>query len=145
MAGDVKSEQKTAKTRIVVVDDSVGMRTVTKSLLEKAGYEVETAGDGFEALSRIVEFHPQLILIDVMIPRVNGYQVCAVIKQNPMFKDIPIILLGARDSLYDRVRGRMVGASQYLLKPFSRDELLEVIGSYVDLESRDIITAKQAV
>lgn len=145
MAGDVKSEQKTAKTRIVVVDDSVGMCTVTKSLLEKAGYEVETAGDGFEALSRIVEFHPQLILIDVNIPRVNGYQVCAVIKQNPMFKDIPVILLGARDSLYDRVRGRMVGASQYLLKPFSRDELLEVIGSYVDLESRDIITAKQAV
>jgi len=145
MVGDVKTEQRAAKIRIVVVDDSVGMRTVTKSLLEKAGYEVETAGDGFEALSRVIEFRPHLIFIDVMIPRVNGYQACAVIKQNPMFKDIPVILLGARDSLYDRVRGRMVGASQYLLKPFSRDELLEVIGRYVDGESRDIITTKQAV
>jgi len=130
--------------RVVVVDDSLGIQSVTKSLLEKAGCEVEIAGNGFEALSRIIDFHPQLIFIDVAIPRVNGYQVCAVIKQNPMFKDTPVILLGAKDSLYDRVRGRMVGASQYLLKPFTRDELLEVIGRFLDKDSQDIIADKIA-
>lgn len=130
--------------RIIVVDDSVGIQRVTRSLLETAGYEVEIATDGFEALSRIVEFRPHMILIDVTIPRINGYQVCAVIKQNPMFADIPIILLGTKDRLYDRVRGRVVGANQYLLKPFSRDELLEVIERHVGDKSREIITDKIA-
>jgi len=129
---------------IVVVDDNVGIQCVTRSLLEKAGYRVEIATDGFEALSRIVECHPRLILIDVTIPRINGYQICAVIKQNPMFKDIPVILLGAKDRLYDRVRGRVVGASQYLLKPFSRDELLEVIDHYLGDKQQDVITDKIA-
>ena len=130
--------------RIVVVDDSIGIQCVTRSLLEKAGCEVEIASDGFEALSRIIEFHPHLIFIDVTLPRVNGYQACAVIKQNPMFKDTPVILLGAKDSLYDRVRGRMVGASQYLLKPFTRDELLDVVERYLGGKSRDMITDKIA-
>lgn len=142
--GVLKDEQGAGKPKIVVVDDSVGIQCVTKALLEKAGCEVETASDGFEALSRIVEFQPQLVFIDVMIPRVNGYQLCAVIKQNPAFINVPVILLGAKDSHYDRVRGRMVGASQYLLKPFARDELLDVIKRYLDTESQDIISAKIA-
>jgi len=142
--GVLKDGQGSGKIRIVVVDDSAGMRCIARSLLEKAGCEVETAGDGFESLSRIMEFRPQLIFIDVMIPRVNGYQACAVIKQHPLFKDTPVILLGAKDNLYDRVRGRMVGASQYLLKPFTRDELLDVIGRYLGKESQDIITDKIA-
>lgn len=144
MTGVAENKPEAEKARIVVVDDSVGMRSVTKSLLEKAGYEVETAGDGFEALSRIVEFRPQLVFIDAVIPRVNGYQSCAVIKQNPMFRDIPVILSGARDSLHDRVRARMVGASHYLLKPYTRDELLEVIGLYLGRGSRDIIAVQTA-
>lgn len=136
--------KKARGIRIVVVDDNVGIQCVTRSLLEKVGCEVEIASDGFEALSRIIEFHPHLIFIDVTLPRVNGYQACAVIKQNPMFKDTPVILLGAKDSLYARVRGRMVGASQYLLKPFTRDELLDVIGRYLDDDSQDIIADKIA-
>lgn len=140
----VTSEHETGKTRVVVVDDSVGMQCVTKSLLEKAGCEVITAGDGFEALSAIIEFRPQLIFIDVMIPRINGYQICAVVKQNPMFRDIPVILLGAKDRLYDRVRGRVVGASQYLLKPFTRDELLDVVERYLGKKGRDLVTDKIA-
>ncbi len=128
----------------MVVDDNLGMQCVTRSLLQKAGYEVATTGDGFAALAHIVEFRPQLILLDVKIPRINGYQVCAVIKQNPLFKETPVILLGAKDREYDRVRGRVVGASHYILKPFTRDELLEVISRYLDEGAQDIVSDKMA-
>jgi twitching motility two-component system response regulator PilG len=113
--------------KVMVIDDSKTIRRTAETLLSKAGCEVLTATDGFEALSIIADSHPDLIFVDIMMPRLDGYQTCALIKHNELYRDIPVIMLSSKDGLFDRARGRIVGSEQYLTKPFTRDELLGAI------------------
>jgi twitching motility two-component system response regulator PilG len=113
--------------KIMVIDDSKTIRRTAESLLKKAGCEVITAEDGFEALAMIAEKRPDLIFVDIMMPRLDGYQTCALIKHNDVFKGTPVIMLSSKDGLFDRARGRIVGSEQYLTKPFTREELLDAI------------------
>ena len=115
----------------MVIDDSKTIRRTAESLLRKAGCEVITATDGFEALSLVADEHPDLIFIDIMMPRLDGYQTCALIKNNKAYSDIPIVMLSSKDGLFDRAKGRLVGSDQYLTKPFCRDELLQAIRKHL--------------
>ena len=114
----------------MVIDDSKTIRRTAETLLKKAGCEVITATDGFEALSVIADSHPDIIFVDIMMPRLDGYQTCALIKNNKDFKQTPVIMLSSKDSLFDRARGRVVGSDQYLTKPFTKDELLGAIREF---------------
>jgi twitching motility two-component system response regulator PilG len=113
--------------KVMVIDDSKTIRRTAESLLKKEGCEVLTATDGFEALAVIADSHPQVIFVDIMMPRLDGYQTCALIKNNSEFKNTPVIMLSSKDGLFDRARGRIVGSEQYLTKPFTKDELLAAI------------------
>jgi twitching motility two-component system response regulator PilG len=113
--------------KVMVIDDSKTIRRTAESLLRKAGCEVLTATDGFEALAKIVDDEPDVIFVDIMMPRLDGYQTCALIKNNSEYRDTPVIMLSSKDGLFDRARGRIVGSEQYLTKPFTKDELLGAI------------------
>lgn len=117
--------------RVMVIDDSKTIRRTAETLLSKAGCDVVTATDGFEALAKIADHKPQIIFVDIMMPRLDGYQTCALIKHNNTFKNTPVIMLSSKDGLFDRARGRIVGSEQYLTKPFSKDELLGAIREFV--------------
>ena len=117
--------------KVMVIDDSKTIRRTAETLLKKAGYDVITANDGFESLSRIVDHEPDIIFVDIMMPRLDGYQTCALIKRHQLFRKTPVILLSSKDGLFDRARGRIVGSEQYLTKPFTRDELLGAIEQHV--------------
>ena len=117
--------------RVMVIDDSKTIRRTAETLLKKEGCEVVTATDGFEALAKISDQQPQIIFVDIMMPRLDGYQTCALIKNNQVFKQTPVIMLSSRDGLFDKARGRIVGSEQYLTKPFTRDELLGAIRRFV--------------
>lgn len=117
--------------RVMVIDDSKTIRRTAETLLKKEGCNVVTATDGFEALSKIADHQPQVVFVDIMMPRLDGYQTCALIKNNQMFKGIPVIMLSSKDGLFDKARGRIVGSDEYLTKPFTRDELLSAIRKYV--------------
>ncbi len=117
--------------KVMVIDDSKTIRRTAEKLLTNAGCEVITAVDGFEALSKIMDTKPDLVFVDIMMPRLDGYQTCALIKNNEAYKHVPVIMLSSKDGLFDRARGRIVGSDQYLTKPFTRDELLEVIQKHV--------------
>jgi len=116
--------------KIMVVDDSKTIRRTAETLLKKAGCEVLTAEDGFDALAKIVDNRPDIIFIDIMMPRLNGYQACALIKSNQDFKSTPVIMLSSKDGLFDRAKGKVVGSDQYLTKPFSKEELLGAIRNH---------------
>jgi twitching motility two-component system response regulator PilG len=116
--------------KVMVIDDSKTIRRTAESLLKKAGCEVFTATDGFEALALIADNQPDVIFVDIMMPRLDGYQTCALIKHNPAFRDTPVIMLSSKDGLFDRARGRIVGSEQYLTKPFTKEELLGVVRQY---------------
>jgi twitching motility two-component system response regulator PilG len=115
----------------MVVDDSKTIRRTAEALLQKAGATVSMANDGFEALALIAENEPQLVFVDIMMPRLDGYQTCALIKSNPRFAKMPVVMLSSKDGLFDRARGRIVGCDAYLTKPFSRDELLEAVRTHL--------------
>jgi len=117
--------------KVMVIDDSKTIRRTAETLLKKAGCDVITAVDGFEALSRITDSHPDIIFVDVMMPRLDGYQTCALIKHNQIFKKTPVVMLSSKDGLFDKARGRIVGSEQYLTKPFTKDELLSAIRTHV--------------
>ena len=117
--------------KVMVIDDSKTIRRTAESLLKKAGCEVLTAVDGFDALSIIADHQPNVIFVDIMMPRLDGYQTCALIKNNSLFKKTPVIMLSSKDGLFDRARGRIVGSEQYLTKPFTKDELLGAIRPYM--------------
>jgi twitching motility two-component system response regulator PilG len=112
---------------VMVVDDSKTIRRTAETLLRKAGCEVITAEDGFEALSKVNQHRPDLIFLDIMMPRLNGYQTCALIKNNTAFKQTPVVMLSSKDGLFDRARAQIAGCDQYLTKPFTREELLDAI------------------
>ncbi len=120
--------------RVLVIDDSKTIRRTAENLLSKAGYEVETAGDGFEALGKIMEFRPNLVFVDIMMPRLDGYHTCALIKGNPSLRDIPVVMLSSKDGLFDRAKGRLVGAELYLSKPFTGDDLLDAVKRHLGLD-----------
>jgi twitching motility two-component system response regulator PilG len=117
--------------KVVVIDDSKVIRRTAETLLKKAGCSVITATDGFESLSKVMEHQPNIIFVDIMMPRLDGYQTCALIKNNPNFKKIPVVMLSSKDGLFERARGRIVGAEHYMTKPFTREELLNTIKAYV--------------
>ena len=113
--------------KVMIIDDSATIRRSAETMLSKEGCSVETAVDGFEALAKIAHMKPQLIFVDIMMPRLDGYQTCAIIKNNDNFKATPVIMLTSKDGLFDKARGRVVGSDQYLTKPFTRDELLSAV------------------
>jgi twitching motility two-component system response regulator PilG len=118
--------------KILVVDDSKTIRRTAETLLSKEGCQVFTAIDGFDALSKIADHQPDLIFVDIMMPRLDGYQTCSLIKHNKVFKETPVIMLSSKDGLFDRARGRIVGSEQYLTKPFTKDELLGAISNQIN-------------
>jgi len=134
--GAVSAEEATdislAGIKVMVIDDSKTIRRTAETLLKKAGCDVVTATDGFEALAKITDQNPDVIFIDIMMPRLDGYQTCALIKNNHIYKNTPVILLTSKDGLFDRARGRIVGSDQYLTKPFTKDELLGAITNHVN-------------
>jgi twitching motility two-component system response regulator PilG len=133
VSGNSAANPKTnlAGLKILVIDDSKTIRRTAETLLAKEGCEVFTAVDGFDALSKIADHRPDIIFVDIMMPRLDGYQTCSLIKHNRVFKDTPVIMLSSKDGLFDRARGRLVGSEQYLTKPFTKDELLGAIHSHV--------------
>lgn len=116
---------------VMIVDDSKTIRRTAETLLTKAGARVTMANDGFEALAMIAEKEPQLVFVDIMMPRLDGYQTCALIKSNARFASTPVVMLSSKDGLFDRARGRIVGCDDYLTKPFSRDELLGAVRKHL--------------
>ena len=117
--------------KVMVIDDSKTIRRTAETLLKNVGCEVITAIDGFDALAKIVDHHPHIIFVDIMMPRLDGYQTCALIKNNRALKMTPVIMLSSKDGLFDKAKGRIVGSDQFLTKPFSRDELLSAIKAHV--------------
>ena len=115
----------------MVIDDSQTIRRTAETLLAREGYAVITASDGYEALGKIVDHQPALIFIDIMMPRLDGYQVCSLIKGNPKFAGTPVVMLSSKDGVFDRARGRIVGSDKYLTKPFTKDKILTAVKTYL--------------
>ena len=122
------------KRKVMVIDDSKTIRRTAETLLQKVGCTVVTATDGFDALAKIADTRPDIIFVDIMMPRLDGYQTCALIKNNSEFKSTPVIMLSSKDGLFDKAKGRIVGSDQYLTKPFSKGELLGAIEAHVKVE-----------
>ena len=117
--------------KVVLIDDSNTIRRSGEIFLSQAGCQVVLAEDGFEGLSRVVDTRPDLVFVDIMMPRLDGYQTCALIKNNPEFKSTPVVMLTSKDSLFDRARGQLVGSDQYLTKPFSKKSLIDAVVAQV--------------
>ncbi len=117
--------------KVMIIDDSKTIRRTAGTLLQKVGCEVTTAVDGFEALAKVVDSNPDIIFCDIMMPRLDGYQTCALVKNNPAYANTPFIMLSSKDGLFDKARGRVVGADEYLTKPFSKDELFNAVKQYI--------------
>jgi len=115
---------------VVLIDDSNTIRRSGEIFLARAGGKVVLAEDGFDGLSKVVDCKPDIIFVDVMMPRLDGYQTCALIKSHPQFKKTPVVMLTSKDSLFDRARGKLVGADLYLIKPFSKDTLIDAVISH---------------
>ena len=116
--------------KVMVIDDSNTIRRSAEIFLAQAGYQVLLAEDGFDALAKIADHHPDIIFVDIMMPRLDGYQTCALIKKNPRFSSTPVIMLSSKDGLFDRARGRMVGSNEYLTKPFTKDSLIKAVAAH---------------
>jgi twitching motility two-component system response regulator PilG len=121
---------KSSGLRILVVDDSATIRRSAESMLAGEGHEVVTAENGFDALSKVARHNPDLIFVDIMMPRLDGYQTCAIIKNNSQYRATPVIMLTSKDGLFDQARGRVVGSDLYLTKPFTKDELLAAVAQH---------------
>lgn len=123
--------------KVMVIDDSNTIRKTTEAILSREGFEVLTAADGFEAMSMITDNRPDIIFVDIMMPRLDGYQTCSLIKNNRHFKNTPVVMLSSKDGLFDRARGRIAGSDQHINKPFSKEELIGAIHEHVkSVESR---------
>ena len=120
-----------AGVKVLVIDDSNTIRRSAEIFLLQAGATVILAEDGFDALAKIADYQPEVVFVDIMMPRLDGYQTCALIKKNPKFAATPVVMLSSKDGLFDRARGRMVGSNEYLTKPFTKDSLLKTVGAHV--------------
>ncbi|WP_430407518.1 response regulator [Hydrogenophaga sp.] len=120
----------TPALKVLVVDDSNTIRRSAEIFLKQGGHEVLLADDGFDALAKINDYQPHLIFCDILMPRLDGYQTCAIIKRNPKFSGVPVIMLSSKDGLFDKARGRMVGSEDYLTKPFTKDQLLRAVQQF---------------
>ena len=113
--------------KVLVIDDSNTIRRSAEIFLKQGGHEVMLAEDGFDALAKVNDYQPHLIFCDILMPRLDGYQTCAIIKRNPKFTAVPVVMLSSKDGVFDKARGRMVGAQDYLTKPFTKDQLLQAV------------------
>lgn len=125
------TDQQLNNIKVMVIDDSNTIRRSAEIFLKETGCEVILAVDGFDALSKITTLHPDVVFVDIMMPRLDGYQTCSLIKRNAKFKSTPVIMLSSKDGLFDRARGRMVGSDQYLTKPFTKESLIEAVQTYL--------------
>src|SRR5471032_966233 len=116
--------------RVLVIDDSNTIRRSAEIFLRQGGHEVVLAEDGFDALAKVNDHTPDLIFCDILMPRLDGYQTCAIIKRNPRFSAVPVIMLSSKDGVFDKARGRMVGSEDYLTKPFTKEQLLRAVAQY---------------
>ena len=126
--------------KVLVIDDSNTIRRSAEIFLKQGGHEVLLAEDGFDALSKVNDYHPDLIFCDILMPRLDGYQTCAIIKRNTRFSEVPIVMLSSKDGVFDKARGRMVGSQDYLTKPFTKDQLLQTgqgLGSIQQRKQRE--------
>ena len=114
--------------KVLVIDDSNTIRRSAEIFLKQGGHEVLLAEDGFDALAKVNDYQPHVIFCDILMPRLDGYQTCAIIKRNPKFAQVPVVMLSSKDGVFDKARGRMVGAQDYLTKPFTKDQLLQAVG-----------------
>lgn len=126
----MSSPDSLAGVKVMVIDDSNTIRRSAEIFLGKAGAEVVVAEDGFDALAKIADNNPDLIFCDILMPRLDGYQTCAMIKKSPRYKDTPVVMLSSKDGLFDRARGRLVGSDRYLTKPFTKDSLLQTVAEF---------------
>ena len=124
------AESATAGVKVLVIDDSNTIRRSAELCLAQGGPEVLLAEDGFDALAKVNDHIPALIFCDILMPRLDGYQTCAIIKRNPKFAHVPVIMLSSKDGLFDKARGRMVGSEDYLTKPFTKEQLLRAVAQY---------------
>lgn len=120
-----------SQNKILIVDDSNTIRRSAEIFLKQAGYDVLLAEDGFDALAKVHDYTPNLIFCDILMPRLDGYQTCAILKRNATFSSVPIIMLSSKDSVFDIARGRMVGADDYITKPFTKIQLVEVVKKFL--------------
>lgn len=116
--------------KILVIDDSNTIRRSAEIFLKQGGHQVVLAEDGFDALAKVNDYLPNIIFCDILMPRLDGYQTCAIIKRNTRFSGVPIVMLSSKDGVFDKARGRMVGAQEYLTKPFTKDQLLEAVQQF---------------
>ncbi|NLY58041.1 MAG: response regulator [Gammaproteobacteria bacterium] len=132
-------EENFESLKVMVIDDSKTIRRTAETLLKKVGCNVITAVDGFDALAKIADNRPDIIFVDIMMPRLDGYQTCALIKNNTAFRSTPVIMLSSKDGLFDKAKGRIVGSDQYLTKPFSKEELLGAIRAHVPQSDKNVV------
>ena len=125
-----QADSADAGVKVLVIDDSNTIRRSAEIFLAQGGHEVVLAEDGFDALAKVNDHVPQLIFCDILMPRLDGYQTCAIIKRNPRFAHVPVIMLSSKDGLFDKARGRMVGSEEYLTKPFTKEQLLRAVEAF---------------
>ena len=125
--------ESVAAVKVLIIDDSNTIRRSAELFLKQAGYEVILAEDGFDALSKIADHQPRVIFVDIMMPRLDGYQTCALIKQHPQLKSTPVIMLSSKDGVFDRARGRLAGSDRYLTKPFTKEGLIQAVQETINL------------
>ena len=125
------SDAAPGSIKVLVIDDSNTIRRSAEMFLRQAGFEVILAEDGFDALAKINDHQPKVIFVDIMMPRLDGYQTCALIKQNPKLKATPVIMLSSKDGVFDRARGRLAGSDRYLTKPFTKEALIDTVNEYL--------------
>ena len=128
-------EAQAGPIKVLVIDDSNTIRRSAEMFLRQAGFEVILAQDGFDALAKISDHQPRVIFVDIMMPRLDGYQTCALIKQNPQLKSTPVIMLSSKDGVFDRARGRLAGSDRYLTKPFTKEGLVQAVQETVNPQS----------
>ena len=124
--------------KVLVIDDSNTIRRSAEIFLKQGGHDVLLADDGFDALSKVNDYEPDLIFCDILMPRLDGYQTCAIIKRNSRYTGVPIVMLSSRDGVFDKARGRMVGSQEYLTKPFTKDQLLQTVQALGSIKQRQM-------
>jgi twitching motility two-component system response regulator PilG len=130
VGNEEQRQLSTTGLKVLVIDDSNTIRRSAEIFLKQGGHEVMLAEDGFDALAKVNDYQPNLIFCDILMPRLDGYQTCAIIKRNAKFADTPVVMLSSKDGVFDKARGRMVGSQDYLTKPFTKDQLLQTVQQF---------------